>query len=57
MSYNPLKIQGDKLDLINIMSYDADNQYSPITAYQSYQVTLNVGRSTFSAVPSMRILL
>ena len=40
MSYNPLKAQGDKLDLINIMSYDADNQYSPITAYQSYQALL-----------------
>lgn len=34
LSYNPLKAVGEKIDLVNLMSYDADNQFSPILATQ-----------------------
>ena len=34
LSYVPLKAVGEKIDLVNLMSYDADNQFSPTLATQ-----------------------
>lgn len=36
VAINMLKTVGDKLDLLNVMSYDAGNSYSPIEALASY---------------------
>ncbi len=44
MSYKPLKAVGEKIDLVNLMSYDADNQYSPVLATQ-------VGHAEVTSLP------
>lgn len=36
VAINMLKTVGDKLDLLNVMSYDAGNSYSPIEALAAY---------------------
>ena len=36
VAINMLKQVGDQLDLLNVMSYDASNAYSPIEAFEAY---------------------
>jgi chitinase len=36
VAINMLKQVGDKLDLLNVMSYDASNAYSPVEAFEAY---------------------
>ncbi len=50
LSYKPLKAVGEKIDLVNLMSYDADNQYSPILATQ-------VGHANAVSLPALTCFL
>jgi hypothetical protein len=34
---NPLASRGNKIDLLNVMSYDASNAYDPVVALTAYR--------------------
>jgi hypothetical protein len=34
---NPLAARGNKIDLLNVMSYDASNAYDPVVALTAYR--------------------